>query len=120
MSELYGGYGYQTYGIATYRGRRYYVPINYYGNRNYGNRNNSMYFAQMRRLSRLASDLNTLSRGSAVSANMTSRIRGDLMGVVFGNGTPPYQTVHQLATARNPSPQSDDADDEYGPALRVT
>ena len=99
MSELYGGYGYPSYGIATYRGHRYYVPINYYGNRNYGNGNNSMYFAQMRRLSRLASDLNMLNRGAGTgaSANMTSRIRGDLMGVVFGNGTPPYQTVHQLA-----------------------
>jgi hypothetical protein len=97
MSELYGPYGLPSYGIISFRHHRYIVGSNYYGNQNFTNRNNSMYFAQMRGLSRLANDLNTLSRGRAVSANMTSRIRGDLIGVVIGNGTPPYQTVHQLA-----------------------
>jgi hypothetical protein len=95
MSHLYGAYGYPHYGQSMY-GRRYY-GAGYYGNRNYGNRNNSMYFAQMRQLARLANDLNSLSRGSAVSTTMTPRIRGDLMGVVSGNGMPPYQTVHQLS-----------------------
>jgi hypothetical protein len=95
MSELYGPYGLPHYGVVSY-GRRYYGS-RLYGNRNYGNQNNSMYFAQMRRLARLSNDLNMLNKGSAVSANMISRIRGDLMGVVFGNGMPPYQTVHELS-----------------------
>jgi hypothetical protein len=94
MSHLYGAYGYPHYGLWS-SGRRFFGS-GFYGNRGYGNRNNSMYFAQMRQLARLANDLNTLSRGSGVSTNMTSRIRGDLMGVVFGNGMPPYQPVHQL------------------------
>ena len=101
MSELYGPYGLPHYNPINY-GRHRYYGSSYYGIRN---NNNSMYFAQMRRVSRLANDLNTLNGGSGVSTNvaagvstnMTSRIRGDLIGVVVGNGTPPYQTVHQLA-----------------------
>ena len=103
MSELYGPYGlphYSPYGSGYGYGRNRYYGSRYYGTRNnYGNRNNSMYFAQMRRLSRLASDLNMLNRGTGAGAgagagtgantglnsNMTSRIRGDLMGVVFSN-----------------------------------
>ena len=99
MSELYGPYGLPHYSPINYGRNRYNNSLSY-GNRNYGNRNNSMYFAQMRRLSRLANDLNMLGRNTTagVSANMTSRIRGDLIGVVFGNGSPPYQMVHQLST----------------------
>jgi hypothetical protein len=98
MSELYGPYGLPHYN-PIYYGRNRYYSSRYYGTSMYANRNNSMYFAQMRRLSRLANDLNMLSRGTTanVSANMTSRIRGDLIGVVSGNGSPPYQTVHQLS-----------------------
>jgi len=95
MSELYGAYGYSHYGLPNYGHRSY--GSRYYANRGYGNRNNSMYFAQMRNLAGLPTTSNNLSRGSGVSTNMTSRIRGDLMGVVDGNGRPPYQTVHQLS-----------------------
>jgi hypothetical protein len=99
MSELYGPYGLPHYSPINY-GRNRYFGSRYYGNRSYGDRNNSMYFAQMRRLSRLANDLNMLGRGATagVSSPMTSRIRGDLIGVVFGNGSPPYPMVHQLST----------------------
>jgi hypothetical protein len=98
MSELYGPYGLPSYSPIN-NGRYRYYAARYYGNTSYGNRNNSMYFAQMRRLSQLANDLNRVSRGASggVSNNMTARIRGDLIGVVFGNGTPPYQMVHQLS-----------------------
>ncbi len=98
MSELYGPYGLPHYSPINY-GRNRYNGAGYYGNRTNGNRNNSMYFAQMRRLSQLANDLSMLSRGGGVgvSSKMTSRIRGDLIGVVFGNGAPPYQMVHQLS-----------------------
>jgi hypothetical protein len=118
MSELYGPFGlplvgfYNTgygYGHHRYFGVGYYgiANRNYYGN-SYANRNNSMYFGQMRRLSQLSNDLSRLSNGAGAggaanagggfNGNMTSRIRGDLMGVVFSNGAPPYQTVHQLAS----------------------
>ena len=117
MSELYGPYGlphYSPYGYGNGYGRNRYYGSRYsgYGRQNYnGNRNNSMYFAQMRRISRLANDLAALSRrggggagaglgasaGVGINGNMTSRIRGDLIGVVFGNSMPPYQSVHQLA-----------------------
>jgi hypothetical protein len=116
MSELYGPYGLPSYSLFGsgygYITRNRHNVLVYHGIRN-NLGNNSMYFAQMRRVSRLASDLNMLSRGAGMGngagagtaasagmgfhSNMTTRIRGDLMGVVFSNGTPPYQAVHQLA-----------------------
>jgi hypothetical protein len=78
----YGGYGYRN---------------RYYGSGNYGNTNNSMYFAQMRRLSRLVNDLNNLTRGSNMAPAMSSRLRSDLMGVVNNNRWPPQQSVQRLS-----------------------
>jgi hypothetical protein len=81
--SVYGGYGY---------GNRY------YGNGYNNNSNNSMYFAQMRRLSRLVSDLNNLTQGGNVAPAMSSRLHSDLMGLVTNNFRPSQQSVQQLST----------------------
>jgi hypothetical protein len=87
--NLYGGYG-SGYGYG-YRNR-------YYGNGYSNNSNNSMYFAQMRRLSRLVNDLNSLTRGGNVAPAISSRLHSDLMGVVASNFRPSQQSVQQLST----------------------
>ena len=80
-----------------YRYSAYGYGNRYYGNQYYGNSNNSMYFAQMRRLSHLVNDLNSLTQGAAQSPAMTSRLHSDLMGVVVNNQRPPQQAVQQLS-----------------------
>jgi hypothetical protein len=100
MSHLYGGYGYSTYGGSNVSHRLHGAGYGsrYNSSRYYGTSNNSMYFAQMRRLSQLVNALNSLSRGSTASATHAARLRGALMGVVVNNGQPPFQAVNQLST----------------------
>jgi hypothetical protein len=99
-SHLSSGYGNSTAAGGLTSSHRYYS--NGYGSRSngnrYGNSNNSMYFAQMRRLSQLVNALNSLNRGSATNGNNLTRVRGALIGVVMNNGQPPYQAVNQLST----------------------
>jgi hypothetical protein len=93
LPYLFNHSGTTTYGFHP---RHYYRYGNLYGAQSLYNAN---YFGQMRAISRLTNDLNSLTKGAVVNPGHINRIRNDLMEVVSATGRPPFQTVHQLSTA---------------------
>jgi len=80
---LFHEYGQGPY--VLYYPRRYYG----YGARYYGVRTSPTYFAELKRLTKLTNDLESLTMGTAAPSTTVDQLQSDLMGIVYRTEKPP-------------------------------